>query len=39
VKQKFPIMFNIHMDPFESIDENGDRSDILQTKQWVNEPI
>jgi len=39
VKQKFPIMFNIRMDPFESFDEVGDRSDVLQTKQWVNEPI
>jgi hypothetical protein len=39
VKHKFPIMFNIHLDPFESFDEVGDRSDILQAKQWVNEPV
>jgi len=39
VKQKFPIVFNIHLDPFESFDEIRDRSDILQSKQWVNEPI
>jgi len=39
VKQKFPIMFNIHLDPFESFDETRDRSDVLQSKQWVNEPI
>jgi len=39
VKQKFPVVFNIHLDPFESFDEIRDRSDILQSKQWVNEPI
>ena len=39
VKQKFPVVFNIHLDPFESFDETRDRSDILQSKQWVNEPI
>ena len=39
VKLKFPVMFNIRMDPFESFDEIGDRSQVLQAKQWVNEPI
>jgi len=39
VKHKFPVMFNIRMDPFESFDEIGDRSQVLQAKQWVNEPI
>ncbi len=39
VKQKFPIFFNIRMDPFESFDEIGDRSGIVQRKQWLNEPL
>lgn len=39
VKHKFPVMFNIRMDPFESFDEIGDRSQVLQAKQWINEPI
>jgi len=39
VKQKFPVMFNIHMDPFESFDGVTDRSDIVQAKQWLNEPV
>jgi arylsulfatase A-like enzyme len=39
VKQKFPIFFNIRMDPFVSFDDTGDRSQVLQSKQWLNEPI
>ena len=39
VKQKFPIIFNIRMDPFESFDGLTDRSDIVQAKQWLNEPV
>ncbi len=39
VTQKFPIMFNIHMDPYESFDGLTDRSDIIQRKQFINEPI
>lgn len=39
VKQKFPIFFNIRMDPFESFDEISDRSGIVQRKQWLNEPL
>ncbi|MEY8099832.1 arylsulfatase [Falsihalocynthiibacter sp. S25ZX9] len=39
VKQKFPVFFNIRMDPFESFDEIGDRSGIVQRKQWLNEPL
>ena len=39
VKQKFPIFFNIRMDPFESFDGVTDRSDIVQAKQWLNEPV
>jgi arylsulfatase len=38
-KQKFPVFFNIRMDPLESFDEVGDRSGIVQRKQWLNEPI
>jgi hypothetical protein len=38
-KQKFPIFFNIHMDPYESFDNITDRSDVVQRKQWLNEPI
>lgn len=39
VKQKFPIIFNLRMDPFESFDGLTDRSDIVQAKQWLNEPV
>ncbi len=39
VKQKFPIFYNIRMDPFESFDGVTDRSDIVQAKQWLNEPV
>ena len=38
-KQKFPVMYNIRMDPFESFDGVTDRSDIVQAKQWLNEPV
>lgn len=38
-KQKFPIMYNLRLDPFESFDGTTDRSDILQAKQWINEPM
>lgn len=38
-KQKFPIMFNLGMDPFETFDNITDRSDIVQSKQWLNEPF
>ena len=37
--QKFPIIFNLRMDPFESYDEVADRSAVLQRKQWLNEPV
>ena len=39
VKQKFPVIFNVRMDPFESFDGLTDRSDIVQAKQWLNEPV
>jgi arylsulfatase len=39
VKQKFPAIFNLRMDPFESFDGLTDRSDIVQAKQWLNEPV
>ncbi|MBO0322272.1 arylsulfatase [Muricauda sp. CAU 1633] len=38
-KQKFPIMYNIHFDPYESFDNLTDRSDIVQKKQFLNEPM
>jgi arylsulfatase len=38
-KQKFPVMYNLRMDPFESFDGVTDRSDIVQAKQWLNEPV
>jgi arylsulfatase A-like enzyme len=38
-KQKFPIIFNLGMDPYESFDNVTDRSDVLQRKQWLNEPV
>ncbi|MCF1191327.1 arylsulfatase [Mangrovimonas sp. AS39] len=38
-KQKFPIMYNIHFDPYESFDNLTDRSDIVQKKQFLNEPV
>jgi Phage integrase central domain/Arm DNA-binding domain/C-terminal region of aryl-sulfatase len=37
--QKFPIIYNIRMDPFESYDEIADRSAAVQRKQWLNEPV
>lgn len=39
VKQKFPIFYNIHFDPYESFDNLTDRSDIVQKKQFLNEPV
>ncbi len=39
VKQKFPIIFNLHMDPYESFSSTSDRSQALQRKQWLNEPV
>ncbi|MCJ8162641.1 arylsulfatase [Acinetobacter zhairhuonensis] len=38
-KQKFPVFYNIHLDPYESFDNKTDRSDIIQSKQWLNEPV
>jgi arylsulfatase A-like enzyme len=38
-KLKFPIIYNLHFDPYESFDNVTDRSDVLQRKQWLNEPI
>lgn len=38
-KQKFPVIYNIHMDPYESFDGTRDRSDVIQRKQWLNEPV
>lgn len=38
-KQKFPIFYNLGMDPFESFDGTTDRSNIVQSKQWLNEPV
>lgn len=38
-KLKFPIIYNLRFDPFESFDNITDRSDVLQRKQWLSEPI
>jgi len=38
-KLKFPIIYNLRFDPFESFDGVTERSDALQRKQWLNEPI
>ena len=38
-KQKFPVMYNLRQDPFETFDSIRDRSDIIQTKQWISEPL
>jgi len=38
-KEKFPVIFNLKMDPYESFDNVTDRSDTLQRKQWLNEPV
>lgn len=38
-KLKFLIIYNLRFDPFESFDGVTDRSDALQRKQWLNEPI
>lgn len=37
--KKFPVMYNLRQDPFETFDSIRDRSDIIQTKQWISEPL
>lgn len=39
VKQKFPIIYNLHADPFESHDDISSLSDGIQKKQWLAGPI
>jgi arylsulfatase len=39
VTESFPVIFNLHADPFESWDSQADRSGALQRKQWLNEPV
>ena len=39
VTESFPVIFNLHADPFESWDSQADRSGTLQRKQWLNEPV
>ena len=39
MKEKFPIIYNIHFDPYQSFDNLTDRSDVLQRKQFLNEPV
>ena len=38
-KQKIPVLFNIRQDPYESFDNTTDRSEIIQKKLWLAEPI
>ncbi|WEI03805.1 hypothetical protein PYR78_18070 [Acinetobacter johnsonii] len=33
------MMYNLRQDPFETFDSIRDRSDIIQTKQWISEPL
>jgi arylsulfatase A-like enzyme len=39
VHHSFPVMFNLRADPYESYDEVGDQSTILQKKQWLDGPM
>jgi arylsulfatase len=39
VKESFPVIFNLRADPLESWDTQADRSESLQRKQWLNEPV
>ena len=39
VKQSFPVIFNVRADPFESWDTTADRSDKVQSKQWLEGPV
>jgi arylsulfatase A-like enzyme len=39
VEQTFPILFNLRSDPYESWDDTGERSDMLQRKTWLNGPM
>jgi arylsulfatase len=39
VEQTFPILFNLRADPYESWDDTGERSDMLQRKTWLNGPM
>ena len=39
VTLKFPMIYNLHMDPYESFDDISHRSQIIQTKQWLSEPV
>ncbi|WP_198590192.1 arylsulfatase [Paracoccus zhejiangensis] len=39
VTQKFPMIYNLHFDPYESFDTVGDRSQAMQRKQWLSEPV
>ncbi|MGL5787519.1 MAG: arylsulfatase [Bacteroidales bacterium] len=38
-KLKFPVIYNLKFDPFESYDNLTDKSDIIQRKQFISEPI
>lgn len=38
-KQKFPVIYNIVSDPYESHEQLADRTYTLQAKQWVAGPI
>lgn len=38
-KHKFPVVYNIRMDPHESFDTVRDRSQIIQKKSWIHGPM
>lgn len=39
VRAKFPIFYNLHMDPYESFNDLTSTSDVMQRKQWLSEPV
>lgn len=39
VTQKFPMIYNLHSDPYESFENVTQKSDIIQRKQWLSEPV
>lgn len=36
---KFPLIQNLHYDPYESFDTIPDRMQAMQRKQWLSEPV
>lgn len=36
---KFPVIYNLHFDPYESFSDIVTQSDAIQRKQWLSEPV